>query len=79
MSKAKITFHKDIQTIGEYALSEVYQVQFQGKVAQCANVFYNNKKWYDTVIYIPQEYLKYYKSLRTAMGLKKAKVIYKTF
>jgi hypothetical protein len=79
MSKAKITFHKDIQTIGEYALSEVYQVQFQGKVTQCANVFYNNKKWYDTIIYIPQEYLKYYKSLRTAMGLKKAKVIYKTF
>ena len=79
MSKAKITFHKDIQTIGEYALSEVYKVQFQGKVTQCANVFYNNKKWYDTIIYIPQEYLKYYKSLRTAMGLKKAKVIYKTF
>ena len=79
MSKAKLTFHKDIQTIGEYALSEVYQVQFQGKVTQCANVFYNNKKWYDTIIYIPQEYLKYYKSLRTAMGLKKAKVIYKTF
>ena len=79
MRKAKITFHKDIQTIGEYALSEVYQVQFQGKVTQCANVFYNNKKWYDTIIYIPQEYLKYYKSLRTAMGLKKAKVIYKTF
>ena len=76
MSKAKITFHKDIQTIGEYALSEVYKVQFQGKVTQCANVFYNNK-WYDTIIYIPQEYLKYYKSLRTAMGLKKAKVIYK--
>ena len=79
MSKAKITFHKDIQTIGEYALGEVYKVQFQGKVTQCANVFYNNKKWYDTIIYIPQEYLKYYKSLRTAMGLKKAKVIYKTF
>ena len=79
MSKAKITFHKDIQIIGEYALSEVYKVQFQGKVTQCANVFYNNKKWYDTIIYIPQEYLKYYKSLRTAMGLKKAKVIYKTF
>lgn len=79
MSKAKITFHKDIQSIGEYALSEVYKVQFQGKVTQCANVFYNNEKWYDTIIYVPQEYLKYYKSLRTAMGLKKAKVIYKTF
>ena len=79
MSKAKITFHKDIQTIGEYALSEVYKVQFQGKVLQCNNVFYNNKKWYDTIIYTPKEHLRYYKSLRSIMGLKKARVIYKTY
>ncbi len=76
MSKAIITFHQNIQSIGKYALSEVYKVQFQGKVTQCANVFYNNSKWYDTIIYVPQEYLKYYKKLRDTMGLKKSKVKY---
>lgn len=76
MSKARITFHQNIQSIGKYALSEVYKVQFQGKVTQCANVFYNNSKWYDTIIYVPQEYLKYYKKLRDTMGLKKSKVKY---
>ena len=79
MSKASITFPKNIQSIGEYALSEVYKVRFQGKVLQCNNVFYNNKKWYDTIIYTPEEHLRYYKSLRSIMGLKKARVIYKTY
>lgn len=79
MSKASITFPKNVQSIGEYALSEVYKVRFQGKVLQCNNVFYNNKKWYDTIIYTPEEHLRYYKSLRSIMGLKKARVIYKTY
>ena len=81
-----ISIHSDVQNIGYGAFSKgpgtyTYgpqhrNIQFYGKVLECQGAFTSYAK---VTIYVPQEHLKYYKSLRTIMGLKKAKVSYKTF